>query len=1038
MLTISCGSIILIGYSALISLVIVSSWPYPKAISKTHISRFHGDKILNRLASKLETDNIIVPDSKQVEAVLSTGPASLVIAGAGAGKTRILSSRLAYLLRNGLCNPSEILVLSFTNDAAMALRNRADQLLLDSVATTNGVWCDTFHGFCIAVLRRHISTITLRKDLVVADHGDQMRILLSIYNKDRAGGRNVGTSSSTPSTSSVNRKMLTDILHQIRFWKEQGLGYLGVRKNSLKTTTEKRAYEIFPEYQRVLRSMSALDQGDLLTFTLSLFRRHPNILEQYRILLKHVLVDEFQEISPAQYDILRMLVMGPLTLAADEASFTPSSAAVKDGEQPSTESINGDTTSTSTSTSIMSTSGWRTLSTRTSKRAAVNVFCVGDDDQQISTWRGIRVDLMRRFRFDFPKSETLRLDVSYRVPETISKVAQSILTPLQDRIEKTILPLAVDTGNSLLSNTVAGSPPLLSDGSRLQLPESSNARGLPLDLIGVLSPLSADGALPSNTSRSSSSDVGLAVRGASLQVRRAATEEVELAWIASHLQNTTIGSGTIVRLPESTVRALSQSHVTPSALGKYSIAVLTKTREDMRRVTEVLEASKLPYRTRGYGAWVLPESGTPLLNLLRLLAFPNNNLAFESALDNSIVTALLSKSDLNEVVLPMTREFAHTNDCSLLEGARLAVLSGRLVARYTQGISRFLQKYDAWSGDIQRYFKRGEGARRVVSDILQAAYSSWSFEISNVVEDLSRAASGYDSFVEFMASLKQEGEYVVTDTLQYADDVAPGLDDMRNMQAYRAARSSTTSFVDTDVDVSACIWVMSIHAAKGLEFDEVMLPFWTAKSDSKAPSDEERRLHYVALTRARERVTISYSGGHDSQSVIVQELLSDSQGLAVQQIGESSDSRVEVMRRRGGKRDSDGSAPAGVPTKTTKKKKKKGAGSRKTEFAGVMLPPAASLTGPDIVQLLENSLVKQSDLKALFREALAIRGITRGSVMLPKASKMAEQSLSEAVALDAVAADAIVTASTDTVQTKALSKCTARELGIYLTTLLVD
>ena len=134
-----------------------------------------------------------------------------------------------------------------------------------------------------------------RQDLLIADDSDQMNIMMSLLES-----RGLPTSSSTAS----------NILKQIRYWKELGLGYLGVRKKSLKTWTEQRAYDLYPEYQSKLREKRAFDFGDLLLYTLRLFRQYPDVLEVVRSKFKHILVDEFQDVSPAQYDILRMLVVG--------------------------------------------------------------------------------------------------------------------------------------------------------------------------------------------------------------------------------------------------------------------------------------------------------------------------------------------------------------------------------------------------------------------------------------------------------------------------------------------------------------------------------------------------------------------------------------------------------------------------------------------------------------------------------------------------------------------------------------------------------
>ena len=236
------------------------------------------------------------PDEDQMEAIICQDPAVMIVAGPGSGKTRVMASRLAYLLRTGTCQPSEILLISFTNDAAENLRHTAEEKMRGSVATARGVACFTFHSFCSSVLRKHGHLIFgTRKEFILADEGDQIKIMMGLMEQK----------SMSPSPS-VAKKVLT----KIRFWKENGLGYLGVRKKTIVDWTDDRAYELYPEYQSRLKSLTALDLGDLLLQTLRIFRGYPDVLAEYRRTYKHILVDEFQDVSPAQYDILRLLAMG--------------------------------------------------------------------------------------------------------------------------------------------------------------------------------------------------------------------------------------------------------------------------------------------------------------------------------------------------------------------------------------------------------------------------------------------------------------------------------------------------------------------------------------------------------------------------------------------------------------------------------------------------------------------------------------------------------------------------------------------------------
>ena len=179
------------------------------------------------------------PDNDQLNAITSPDPAILIIAGPGSGKTRVMAARLAHLLHSGECQQSEILLISFTGDAAQNLLMKAQDKLNEMnspVGTIREVDCFTFHSFCKSVLEKH-SNLVLdgRKQFVVADEGDQVDIMNRLMEQK---------------SMSPNLAVVKNLLTKIRYWKELGLGYLGVRKKSLVDWTDERAYDLYPEYQR--------------------------------------------------------------------------------------------------------------------------------------------------------------------------------------------------------------------------------------------------------------------------------------------------------------------------------------------------------------------------------------------------------------------------------------------------------------------------------------------------------------------------------------------------------------------------------------------------------------------------------------------------------------------------------------------------------------------------------------------------------------------------------------------------------------------
>jgi superfamily I DNA/RNA helicase len=151
------------------------------------------------------------PDNVQRDAILCKDPAILIVAGPGSGKTRVMAARLAYLLSSGTCSAAECLVISFTSSAATNLLEKTKEICNDSVASTVGVFCDTFHGFCNTVLKDNLHLLMEPKGFYIAGDEDQTRIMTDLMER---GGKK------------ASRAEVKLILGRIRYWKELGLGYL--------------------------------------------------------------------------------------------------------------------------------------------------------------------------------------------------------------------------------------------------------------------------------------------------------------------------------------------------------------------------------------------------------------------------------------------------------------------------------------------------------------------------------------------------------------------------------------------------------------------------------------------------------------------------------------------------------------------------------------------------------------------------------------------------------------------------------------------
>ena len=224
-----------------------------------------------------------------VEAV--DGPV-LVLAGAGTGKTRVLTTRLAHILTTGRAAPAQILAVTFTNKAAREMKDRISRLLGRPV---EGWWLGTFHALAARLLRRHAEAVGLKPNFTILDTDDQVRLL-----KQLLQAANID-----------NKKWpARTLLAVIERWKDRGLTPDKVTAAERGDFAGGRALDLYRAYQERLRTLNACDFGDLLLHNLTLFTAHPEVLGAYQRQFKYILVDEYQDSNVAQYLWLRLLAQG--------------------------------------------------------------------------------------------------------------------------------------------------------------------------------------------------------------------------------------------------------------------------------------------------------------------------------------------------------------------------------------------------------------------------------------------------------------------------------------------------------------------------------------------------------------------------------------------------------------------------------------------------------------------------------------------------------------------------------------------------------
>ena len=302
----------------------------------------------------------------------------LVLAGAGTGKTRVLTVRIAHILNLGRARPGEILAVTFTNKAAREMKHRVAEIVGHVVEGMP--WLGTFHSIGVKILRRHAELVGLKPDFTILDVDDQVRLLKQLLevegiDEKRWPGR-----------------VLASLIDG---WKNRGLTPDQVPAGEAAVFANGKGLKLYKAFQERLKILNAADFGDLLLETIRLFREHPEVLRQYQSRFKYILVDEYQDTNVAQYLWLRLL-------AQQTVKPSPLAGEGKAGE------------------------------------GGKNICCVGDDDQSIYGWRGAEVDNILRFEHDFPGAVVIRLERNYRSTGHILAAASHIIAHNEGRLGKTL------------------------------------------------------------------------------------------------------------------------------------------------------------------------------------------------------------------------------------------------------------------------------------------------------------------------------------------------------------------------------------------------------------------------------------------------------------------------------------------------------------------------------------------------------------------------------------------------------------------------
>ena len=230
-------------------------------------------------------------NSAQRAAVLALDGPVLMLAGAGTGKTKALTSRIVHLLATGKARPNEILAVTFTNKAAREMKERVARLL----GQVEGMpWMGTFHSISVKILRRHAELVGLKSNFTILDTDDQLRLLKQLI---------------IAANMDEKRWPARALAGLIDHWKNRAWTPAKV-PSSEAGGFNNRGTELYEQYQERLRTLNACDFGDLLMHCVTIFQAHPDVLEQYQRWLRYIMVDEYQDTNVAQYLWLRLLAQG--------------------------------------------------------------------------------------------------------------------------------------------------------------------------------------------------------------------------------------------------------------------------------------------------------------------------------------------------------------------------------------------------------------------------------------------------------------------------------------------------------------------------------------------------------------------------------------------------------------------------------------------------------------------------------------------------------------------------------------------------------
>ena len=679
---------------------------------------------------KVDIDSL---NPAQREAVVTTEGPLLVLAGAGSGKTRVLTYRIAHMIADLGIRPWQILAITFTNKAAAEMRERLGALLPNS---TRGMWVCTFHAMCVRMLREDADLLGYTGQFTIYDDDDSRRMVREIMQSLDIDQKNFPINMIRGKISAAKNAMV-------------GPDEMLEKASDPK---ERKAAQVYAELERRLRAANAMDFDDLLVRTLELLRTRPEVLDKYQERFRYISVDEYQDTNHVQYEIANLLA----------AKYQ-------------------------------------------------NLMVVGDDDQSIYSWRGADISNILDFEKDFKQAKVVKLEQNYRSTGHILNAANAVVRHNSQRKEKRLF-------------TALG-------------------------------------------------------EGEKIQAYQAGDERDEGRWIAGEIDKQ---------------RSAGVSY--------DDMAVFYRTNAQSRILEDMFLRAGVPYKIVGGTRFFDRAEIRDVMAYLKMIVNPADEMSVKRVINTP-------RRGIGSTSIEKIEQLARENGCSFFQACELACAeTGRFTAKVRTALGSFV--------NIVREGRRMDGELKDVVDaivdrtgLVQAFRAEGTMEaegrMENIQEFMGVAAEFEETHDDIEGTLESLEELRAAGMEGVPEDAAPAVEGAAPFAGAASAAGAAEpagvpaaaiaaqeiertygplackalpalmewlalrSDLDSLAGQTQAVTMMTVHSAKGLEFpvvfvaglEEGIFPHVAGFGGSDDPGklEEERRLAYVAITRARKKLFLTYA-----------------------------------------------------------------------------------------------------------------------------------------------------------------------------------